>query len=116
MAGNRGKHDGHTRGLAADCSDCIRCMGDAARETAGSMTVKRIKVGPSLAMVSRPPKMLVVKTSKDWGADYELVVSYYGYSQGIDVNIARVAGLKHYDTGYQFANNQRELQFFGGTD
>lgn len=46
--------------------------------------------------------------------DYELAVQYCGCGLDED-NIQRVAGIKYADTGYCFADNTRDLMFYGLT-
>jgi hypothetical protein len=78
--------------------------------------VRRVRIGPPSAKPARLPKMLTVKTSDDWGLDYELVVAYSGYSSAADEAIAKIAGLRRYDSGFAFGAGRRDLQFFGGQD
>jgi hypothetical protein len=54
------------------------------------------------------------KPPKDWGLGYELVVSFaYGLN---DNAIARIAGLKNFDTGTDPRTRIRDLMFPCGTD
>jgi hypothetical protein len=61
---------------------------------------------PKLKIDNKPPK--------DWDLGYELVVSF---SYGLDEEaIALVAGLRNYDTGYEFKSGKRDLMFPCGTN
>lgn len=79
------------------------------------MTPKRRYVGPRLPLPESLPKAVntapKMRKIKSFGTVYELEVSYSGYDQSVDAQIAKIAGLRNYDSGYAFEPQVRDLQF-----